>query len=93
LLGAQEGYGADLIAGQFEEKSTTFTIADTNAHLGEALQIQLGGGWPTNTGSGLKTVHFDNVRLDYTAVPEPGTLALLASGLIGLLCYAWKKRK
>jgi hypothetical protein len=26
-------------------------------------------------------------------VPEPSTLTLLASGLIGLLAYAWKKRK
>ena len=26
-------------------------------------------------------------------IPEPGTLALLATGLIGLLCYAWRKRK
>ncbi len=26
-------------------------------------------------------------------VPEPGTMALLATGLIGLLCYAWRKRK
>ncbi len=29
----------------------------------------------------------------YNGVPEPGTLALLATGLIGLLCYAWRKRK
>ena len=28
-----------------------------------------------------------------TVVPEPGTLALLAAGLIGLLAYAWRKRK
>jgi fibronectin-binding autotransporter adhesin len=28
-----------------------------------------------------------------TAVPEPGTLALLAAGLLGLLVYAWRKRK
>lgn len=27
------------------------------------------------------------------AVPEPSTLALLAVGLIGLLAYAWRKRK
>ncbi|MBU4273307.1 MAG: PEP-CTERM sorting domain-containing protein [Planctomycetes bacterium] len=26
-------------------------------------------------------------------IPEPSTLALLATGLIGLLCYAWRKRK
>lgn len=28
-----------------------------------------------------------------TLVPEPGMLALLATGLIGLLCYAWRKRR
>ncbi len=27
------------------------------------------------------------------AVPEPSTLVLLATGLLGLLCYAWRKRK
>jgi hypothetical protein len=27
------------------------------------------------------------------SVPEPGTLALLAAGLAGLLCYAWRKRR
>jgi autotransporter-associated beta strand protein len=26
-------------------------------------------------------------------VPEPGTLILLATGLLGLLCYAWRKRE
>ena len=26
-------------------------------------------------------------------VPEPSTLVLLTTGLIGLLCYAWRKRK
>ncbi len=28
-----------------------------------------------------------------TYVPEPSMLALLATGLIGLLCYAWRKRR
>jgi hypothetical protein len=26
-------------------------------------------------------------------VPEPGTLALLAAGLIGLLAYGWRRRE
>lgn len=26
-------------------------------------------------------------------IPEPGTIALLVAGLVGLLCYAWRKRK
>jgi autotransporter-associated beta strand protein len=29
----------------------------------------------------------------HVVVPEPGTLALLAAGLFGLLAYAWRKRK
>jgi hypothetical protein len=28
-----------------------------------------------------------------TQTPEPSTLALLATGLVGLLAYAWRKRK
>jgi hypothetical protein len=35
--------------------------------------------------------YFDNVQL--TTVPEPGTLALLAFGLVGLLACALRKRK
>lgn len=29
----------------------------------------------------------------YAAVPEPSTIALLATSLVGLLAYAWRKRK
>lgn len=35
----------------------------------------------------------DNLKFSSFAVPEPSTLAMLASGLIGLLAYAWRKRK
>lgn len=40
--------------------------------------------------SGVMVV--DYVRLGQV-IPEPGTLALLATGLLGFLAYAWRKRK
>ena len=36
---------------------------------------------------------WESMNMAYSVVPEPGTLVLLATGLIGLLCYAWRKRK
>jgi len=37
-------------------------------------------------------LYYDNFRL-VNPIPEPSTLALLAAGMIGLLCYAWRKRR
>ena len=33
------------------------------------------------------------LAVTYNAVPEPGTITLLCAGLVGLVCYAWRKRK
>jgi len=37
-------------------------------------------------------VYEDNFSVVNT-IPEPSTLMLTGMGLIGLLCYAWRKRK
>ena len=39
---------------------------------------------------GGSTAFFDNLQLQ--SIPEPSSMAILASALIGLLAYAWRKR-
>ena len=41
--------------------------------------------------SGNQQFIVDNVRV--TETPEPSTMVLLATGLLGLLCYAWRRRR
>jgi hypothetical protein len=54
----------------------------------------------STTGYGYVNVYgsdrfYDNVlvRVDPNPVPEPSTMVLLVTGLVGLLAYAWRKRK
>jgi hypothetical protein len=42
----------------------------------------------------LDTYQLSEVRFDNgISTPEPGTIVLLTTGLLGLLAYAWRKRK
>ena len=63
---------------------TTVSIADIGG-VWTKLRIGLNG-------TGDATGMIDDIRVTQV-VPEPSTLALLAAGLIGLLAYAWRKRK
>jgi hypothetical protein len=59
----------------------------------------LGDSWSSVSVTGYTSYgYLDNLRFGTfsevaVATPEPGTIVLLGSGLIGLLAYAWRKRK
>ena len=72
---------------------SSFAVADKN----DGGFTSAGGGvWtytPVSAPTELWTFTQSSGVLTLSTVPEPGTMALLACGLAGLLAYAWKKRK
>jgi hypothetical protein len=65
---------------------STGEIGALDPNVGKSLVVQF-------EQAGSINLVCDNMRMSSAVVPEPGTLALLATGLIGLLAYAWRKRK
>ena len=63
------------------DAATPFTDANTR-YVGISADDNNGGATPADISS-----------IEISTIPEPSMLALLATGLLGLLAYAWRKRK
>jgi hypothetical protein len=70
--------------GTWVNGTSNIVIGGGHAALGETLEIKLISGGVQNL--------FDDVSLNYTAVPEPSTLAIFALGLMGLASRRFKKQ-
>ena len=84
LFGIYNATSGTMTIGSLSWQYTSTLTGHSNGQVwnsGSTYYIQLGG----TTGSGTGLVG--------TTVPEPSTLLLLAAGLIGLLCYAWRRRR
>jgi hypothetical protein len=66
--------------------SGPITQSGISVAAGDMLYLRVGPGIADSHGHDMTGVTFA-----VTAVPEPGTLVLIGTGLIGLLCYAWRK--
>lgn len=72
------------------DDSTSYTTPGTNSALKTVLDYNTATDqtltFQTNPYAGIFAIAI-------STVPEPGTLVLLGSGLVGLIAYAWRKRK
>ena len=79
--------------GTFQDMNTVFaSLIPSGWTLSEALGIDNNGdivGYMTNNSNAAITNGF----LITASVPEPSSLLLVAVGLVGLLAYAWRKRR
>jgi hypothetical protein len=70
----------------------TYEYTVQSADVGKDLWVAF---HDTNADDDLNNLTLDVASASFTGgtIPEPSTLALLAAGLAGLLCYAWRKRR
>ena len=74
------------------------TYVATSAVAGDSIEVRISGSTvgKSSVVSGGYTyalIGVDNVRLDASAVPEPTSITLVVTGVLGLLAYAWRKRR
>lgn len=67
----------------------TLSYISTAADIGKPIALQFDFYRTGNSGQ----AQLDLITVTTSPVPEPATAALAVTGLIALLCYAWRKRK
>ena len=72
---------------------TQWNMNDTSQTYGTSSDLTVAMGDTIDFVSHMDKGEQLTATITETTVPEPSTLVLLALGLIGLLAYAWRKRR
>jgi len=67
-----------------------FSLSEVTARY---VQMTMTENWYDGVNRGGDRVGFCDIQFNGTAVPEPTMVAMIATGLISLLAYAWRKQK
>jgi fibronectin-binding autotransporter adhesin len=87
-LNVTETVANSFLSANVGDKWTLITYGGALSDSGLSL-----GAMPALSGTRYFAVEAGGGQVNLVVVPEPGTLALLASSLLGLIAYAWRKRK
>ena len=80
---------SDLSNTSFNDYFATLNLSSTDAAVGQQIKVAI----LVNQANPTAALTADNVRLDFTAIPEPHSIVLLSTGLFGLLAYAWRRKR
>ncbi len=77
---------------ELADAASIITVYPENALGVTHIMMKIMNTWNGNPAAG-SIVGFGEIAFGGNAVPEPSTFAILGSALIGLLAFAWRKRK
>lgn len=84
-------YDTDTLAARGMDTSSLYIAYWNGADWVDAATM-FGGSYNTSTSGTIVLSGSTTMSGTFAVVPEPGTLALLAGALLGLIAYAWRKR-
>ena len=77
----------------FWKADHTWTVIANMGGLSSITGSAAVTGYDTSLGTFSAAASGSDMVLTWTAIPEPSAFALLVTGVIGLVAYAWRKRK